>query len=319
MMGSLFIIGNGFDMAHGIPTSYSKFRSFVIDKYPEALKRSDEVVHLEDLKAIKPDAFAAEILLSAMDKAAGVNWSNFEEALADINFDVKLPAANHKEHETFEEDCRLMQKYMVYMDVLTNKFTNCTKIWQEFFRLWIKSIEVQIEDGEFAPKDSLKTLFSQPEVKFLTFNYTKTLQELYGIKKVIHIHNRVGQKLIFGHGEKDAVYGRNSDKAPNGSFVSSSSLDEMVMSFRKDTEKPMKKYRDFFEKLDGTIDKVYSYGFSYGKVDSVYIKKIIEKISPDAVWYFTSFEAQNSKELGVKKVKLRRYGFKGTFDIYDGS
>ena len=62
---------------------------------------------------------------------------------------------------------------------------------------------------------------------------------------MIHIHNRVGQKLIFGHGEKDAVYGRNSDKAPNGSFVSSSSLDEMVMSFRKDTEKPMKKYRDF--------------------------------------------------------------------------
>ena len=99
------------------------------------------------------------------------------------NFDVKLPAANHKEDETFEEDCRLMQKYMVYMDVLTNKFTNCTKIWQEFFRLWIKSIEVQIEDGEFAPKDSLKTLFSHPEVKFLTFNYTKTLQELYGIKK----------------------------------------------------------------------------------------------------------------------------------------
>lgn len=92
----------------------------------------------------------------------------------------------------------------------------------------------------------------------------------------------------------------------------------MIMSFKKDTEKPMKKYNEFFRKLDHTVNKVYSYGFSYGKVDSVYIKKIIEKISPNTTWYFTSYEAQDSESLRIKKVKLRRYGFKGTFDIYEG-
>lgn len=90
----------------------------------------------------------------------------------------------------------------------------------------------------------------------------------------------------------------------------------MIMSFKKDTEQPINKYNDFFKKLDYKIDKVYSYGFSYGKVDSVYIKRIIEKISPDATWYFTSYEGQNSKALRVKKIKLRGYGFKGKFDIY---
>ena len=81
----------------------------------------------------------------------------------------------------------------------------------------------------------------------------------------------------------------------------------------------MKKYGTFFKKLDYTVDKIYSYGFSYGNVDSVYIKKIIEKISPNATWYFTSYEAKNTEALRIKKIKLRRYGFKGNFDIYDVS
>lgn len=37
-MSSLFIAGSGFDIAHGIPTQYSEFRPFIIQKYPEALK-----------------------------------------------------------------------------------------------------------------------------------------------------------------------------------------------------------------------------------------------------------------------------------------
>ena len=35
-MGALFIAGNGFDVAHGIPSKYSNFRSFIINKYPDA-------------------------------------------------------------------------------------------------------------------------------------------------------------------------------------------------------------------------------------------------------------------------------------------
>lgn len=252
-----------------------------------------------------------------MDKAAGKNWCNFEEALAYINFNSKLPTANHKENETDKEDCELMGQYLLYMDVLTSGFINCSKIWQEFFRLWIKDIEAQIEDGKFASKGTLKTLFSQPDAHFLTFNYTKTLQKMYGIKKVIHIHNRVGQKLVFGHGRKNVRYGDFIDDTSEGPFIGSSFLDDMIMSFKKDTEGPMKKYNDFFKKLDHTTDKVYSYGFSYGKVDSIYIKKIIEKISPNATWHFTSYEAQNSEALRIKKTKLRRYGFKGTFDTYE--
>ena len=45
-MSSLFITGNGFDIAHGIPTTYADFRNYVIDQYPEALTLRNEVVYI---------------------------------------------------------------------------------------------------------------------------------------------------------------------------------------------------------------------------------------------------------------------------------
>ena len=37
-MGSIFICGNGFDLAHGLPTQYTDFRNFLLKKFPEADK-----------------------------------------------------------------------------------------------------------------------------------------------------------------------------------------------------------------------------------------------------------------------------------------
>lgn len=317
-MSSLFIAGNGFDVAHGIPTQYSEFRSFIIQKYPEALELRDEVVYLDDFGIIDPNEFAAEILLNAMDKAAGENWCNFEDALAYINFDNKFPLPNHKENETDEEDQMLMQQYLLYMDMLTSGFINCSKIWQDLFRLWIKEIQSTIDRGNYQSKASLLKLFSDPEMQFFSFNYTKTLQKLYGAKKVIHIHNRVGQKLIFGHDKSGKVGLYQNMNYEDGPNISSSFLDDMVLSFKKDTASPMKKYANFFRSLNCNIDRVYSYGFSYGKVDRVYIKEIISRISENTLWLFTEHEAHNHEALRIKKIKLRRYGFRGSFGIYDG-
>lgn len=222
-----------------------------------------------------------------MDKICGENWSNFEEALAHIDFSNKFPAPNHKENETEDEDNELMKDYLLYMDMLTSGFIQCTRCWQEFLKLWIREVQIQIKPEVYSAKDNLRKIFKDSDTLFFTFNYTKTLQKLYKIKNVTHIHN-------------------------------SSFLDDMVMSFRKDTDFSIIRCKKFFKSLDYNIDKVYSYGFSYGDVDSVYIKHIVSKISSEAVWYFTAFEASDADELKIKKNKLRNYGFKGTFGIYEG-
>lgn len=249
-MSSLFIAGNGFDIAHNISTKYSDFRTYLINMYPQSLKFRDAIVYLEDAENINIDDFAAEILLHTMDNAAGENWCDFEDALAYINFNGKLPEANHKENETEKEYNDLMKQYLLYIDMLTSCFINCSKIWQELFRKWIKHIQEQIDKNKFSGKSTLISLFSEPNIIFFTFNYTKTLQKIYGIKKVIHIHNRVGQKLIFGHGKDDITYGECNITLSNGTVISSSFLDDMITSFKKDTSTQLKKYSDEFKKLD---------------------------------------------------------------------
>ncbi|MBZ5482420.1 hypothetical protein JGU65_24860 [Bacillus sp. T_4] len=39
-MSNLFIIGNGFDLAHRLPTSYKDFYKYLIKTYPNALNIS---------------------------------------------------------------------------------------------------------------------------------------------------------------------------------------------------------------------------------------------------------------------------------------
>ena len=83
-MSSLFIIGNRFDIAHGIPSKYSDFRKYLVKK--------------------------------------GENQVNFEDSLAHNTIDQKFPEPVHKENETEEEDNILMRDYLLYMKDRTKAF-----------------------------------------------------------------------------------------------------------------------------------------------------------------------------------------------------
>ena len=55
-ISSLFVAGNGFDVAHGIPSKYSDFRSSIIEMYPEVVNLRDEVETTKE-DAYKVDSF----------------------------------------------------------------------------------------------------------------------------------------------------------------------------------------------------------------------------------------------------------------------
>lgn len=318
-MSSLFIIGNGFDIAHGIPTAYKEFKNWILEQYPESLMFRETTMSIEEYTQLTVDECAAEALIYAMDSASGEDWNDFEEALSRISFYHKLPGPTDEERNEDDPDHnQKMCEYLLRVDMLSNTIIKCAEeFWPLFFSEWIKSVEERIEQGCFAPHPDLSTLFSNPTNKYMSFNYTKTLQQIYGVRVVKHIHNRVGQTLIFGHGNDRAEYNEpfeNGNRAP----IMSSFLNDFIHSFRKDTGRQLQKYKDFFKKLDTNIDKVYSYGFSYSKVDSPYIKEVLRHISPETTWFFTAYEGKNMKELGRKKSKLRRYGFTGSFGFFEG-
>ena len=46
MSASLYIIGNGFDLHHSLPTSYGDYRKFLQGRHPEFVDRVDEMFYM---------------------------------------------------------------------------------------------------------------------------------------------------------------------------------------------------------------------------------------------------------------------------------
>lgn len=307
-MSKLIIIGNGFDLAHNIPTSYNDFRKYLIDSYPSAYRNRDRIIDIDKINDKK--LIAVELMMYALDHTNGENWSNFESSLSIINFQDKFPRHEHREDP--DEDNSTAAEYLKYIMNLILIFKNCVELWGTLLSEWISEIEKIIDNHGYDPIDSISRLLDG-DTKILTFNYTKTLQKLYGKSGVKHIHNRVGQKLIFGHSTINPSYQEDCYNPLMSSF-----LDDILKMLCKDTEKQLSKYKHVFQNISIDVKEVYSYGFSYGDSDVVYVKKIIDRISEKAIWYFTKFDYVKNKEfLRKTKIKLREWGFKGQFGIFE--
>ena len=71
--------------------------------------------------------------------------------------------------------------------VMNYKVIQSIMQWQVFLSKWIRNVENRIDAGFYNTKESIIKEIAKNESIFITFNYTKTLQVLYDIKKVIHI------------------------------------------------------------------------------------------------------------------------------------
>lgn len=97
---------------------------------------------------------------------------------------------------------------------------------------------------------NIEKLRKKPSFKnslFLNFNYTRTIEQVYGIKAsdICHIHGEVSSRtegIYFGNGDDEEFEG-------------------------------------FFDRLS-KVNKIYSYGFSFSEVDMPYIEEIAKIVVP---------------------------------------
>ena len=85
----LFIIGNGFDLAHGLKTSYEDFRAYLQEEYPEA--DADEFVMpdvytMPDGGEAIDDEDAVSFLLRIISVTEGDKWKDVETTLGLLDF-----------------------------------------------------------------------------------------------------------------------------------------------------------------------------------------------------------------------------------------
>lgn len=209
-MKKLFIIGNGFDKAHGLQTGYEDFHQYLKTTYPNANEEDEQLpevsptpdggVDCDDTEAV---GFITRLITQAEPKSE--QWSALEESLGKLDFSEVfdwLPEQTDKEGDidmwaTSYQNEDLASILSVVIAKLSDYFTD-----------WINTINL----SNVQQIAAFENLIESEDV-FLNFNYTETLEVVYQIenKRICHIHGKRGEELIFGHGEdeSDDTYDRN--------------------------------------------------------------------------------------------------------------
>jgi len=197
-------------------------------------------------------------------------WSNFELELGNPD----IPFLVRKAKEIGLEKVENMQE-----EVCVDHFTLSMA-----FSDWISKLSSLIH------RENFPLQFVLPEEAcYLTFNYTLTLEHVYGVTHVYHIHsqynpnNREFSDYIWGHNKSDEEL--NADFAKYGASVVEADIHTLrddISAWRKSYDKGNEVLYKLLAENDG-VAQIIVLGHSMSEVDYMYFKEINEKY-PAAHW-----------------------------------
>ena len=315
-MSKLFVIGNGFDLAHYLGTSYENFKKYIVDEYLDGKYKEEvpDVISLEEISDGEEvlDEKKAKFILDiiSMAEGEGKKWGNVESSLGELDYGSVLDPI----YDTFEDGDGANEFLEAdTIEYYASNISDALSPVKTLFKEWIDGIK--ITTAKVKPK--YYNLIGKND-KFLTFNYTETLEEIYGISKdrVCHIHGVIcseneDEEIVFGHGNNDVKDDKLFEKYQAEYTGSENILTSLFESLKKDTLTALKNHRAFFDEIDEEITEVYTVGFSFSKVDLIYISEVCKKLSDNVVWYFDEF--YKPEEVESFKNILKECGFKGKF------
>jgi hypothetical protein len=119
-----------------------------------------------------------------------------------------------------------------------------------------------------------------PYARFLTFNYTPTLQRVYGIedKRILHIHGQAGvDTLVFGHGielVEEPEFDPETGESNRTIFTDAEGFAKYPLyAFKKQVEEIIKRNQSYFVSLRD-VSEVVIIGHSLNDVDLPYFREI---------------------------------------------
>ena len=336
-MEKLFIIGNGFDIAHDLKTNYLYFKKFVYqqaygkDELLESLQNFDSIKDFlkdSDNRIYNSEIYSEEVMetLNSFDSQEKLRllyqillhitdkekfWGDFEEKLACFPF-MNASTPYHVTNDSKEDTesrkefaKEIADKLSKYVHHQLNKLF---KQWiKETYKLWKSQLSMRKFTSHFLI--AKETILINKDASFLNFNYTRTLEDFYGIpsSNIIHIHGDLDDGvLIFGHGEDSIVI-------PEGADILSQAMYRLSAANRKPVHKRIKKYDYFFKSLS-SIKEIYFIGFGIrdeNGVDAPYFKEIFKQ-APDVSIYVDQFDKKY--EYNIKKT-LKSWGARKAYQL----
>lgn len=277
----LYVIGNGFDLHHKINSSYSQSGWYLKQADAELHQTIENYLPFEgdwsDLEATLP--IWMWILLSMMLHSYGVDdWSD-------------------SYHDDYQYEVQRIVSAL--SDDLKTAFT-----------AWVETLKIPDRSTCSVPLLPLNA-----SSRYLNFNYTNMLQQLYGIpkKQVLHIHNAIADEpanLILGHAfnpssRKSLNHGHDLEDQDTRITQANEILDSYFSATYKPTGEVIDKHRGYFDSLSGT-DKIFVVGHSLADVDMPYFAEIVSATkASNPAWVVTYYK---DSEISEKTRALSRAG-----------
>lgn len=273
----LYIIGNGFDLHHDLKTSYAAFCRHVKENDKELYEFLESYVDVD------------------LDKDG--LWKNFEKDLG--TFDHVGFYSDYDYTEPSNDNFKLSDMFGVEDELTAKSEMMIEKMCQALYD-WLDEI-VYLDKG-------YKALPLDTYARYLTFNYTPTLNLLYSIpdENILHIHHSVathGSDLVFGHGsiieEVRLLDDKGNGNYPSSSYSNAESASKMLLAhFYKDTKNIIRKNVKFFDNL-WDIDEIIVLGHSLNDIDLSYFGYIMKIVGNDISWivsYYSDDECEGMND-----------------------
>jgi len=243
-MKSLFIAGNGFDTQHCvqfktesgklIKNSYRDFAKFFEEENKEIFDLFDEQLFRTNIEN--------------SEKYQG--WDNLERE----NLNKALESESDLDNPN-----------------------DPINIFYKNFKKWIENLNSNMSIDNFIDNkdkkeefEGLKEIISDKEMYFINFNYTDTLNKIYGVDKgkICHIHGNSTNPII--------AYNRES---PAENFQNIESSAWKVPTCRKPVMRLKKELCCWVREKVGTDAKldIYVYGFNFNDKDGAYLAELLNK------------------------------------------
>lgn len=277
-MSKLIIIGNGFDIAHGLPTDFKFFIKYIKENHPDFYENISKYIPEEDL------------------------WNSFEKALSYLD-DEQLQDDNMCYLRSYGDDNWRDSFHHDFQYMIGEELKFASDIPRYIYK-WLKKILIN-------SRPIIDNRIINNEATFLNFNYTNTLEKVYGIhpSRILYIHGNLENKeeLIVGHHNSDLFAEEpipEFDTEEEWELYYDNIYDDVrveeakqiIKDYYRNTYKNVENIitanTNFFQSLF-LINEVYILGHSMSDVDFDYFTEINNHISKNCKWYISYYSQED--------------------------
>ena len=173
MASKLYIIGNGFDMHHGIKSGYSNYRKWLEENDSDLYERLREYYDVDD------DEW----------------WWQFEQSLGYPDMSDYIEQTAFENEPDYGSDDFRDRDYHAGQFQAEDEIGGLVQEIRDSFTEWVASLSLPLSDKKIS--------LDKEDAYFINFNYTDTLQSVYNVsdENILSIHGNVtkGTDLVLGH------------------------------------------------------------------------------------------------------------------------